>query len=95
MVEDGAFSRKIDYVTIFSLSRIKSQRASKLHYWFKGYGNLAELGDFAYLWSFIVKGLHATCEEGCFPIHPVCLVLCPVSDTLYETVLISCDQYLV
>ena len=30
----------------------KSQKASKSHYWFKSYGNFAELVDFAYWWSF-------------------------------------------
>ena len=51
MVEDGAFSHKIDYVTIF-LGDSKSQRASNLHYWFKSYNNFAEWVDFAYWWSF-------------------------------------------
>ena len=31
--------------------------ASKLLYWFKSYGNFAELVDFAYWWSCIGKGL--------------------------------------
>ena len=44
IVEDGAFSYKIDYVTIDS----KCQRASKLHYWFMSYGDFAELVGFAY-----------------------------------------------
>ena len=35
----------------------KSQRASKLHYWFKSYGDFAEWVDFAPWWSFIWKGL--------------------------------------
>ena len=30
----------------------KSQRASKLHYWFKSYGDFAEQVDFAYWLSF-------------------------------------------
>ena len=50
MVEDGAFSLKIDYVTI--LRRFYSRRASKSHYWFKSYGDFAELVYFAYWWSF-------------------------------------------
>ena len=35
----------------------KSQRAYKLHYWFKSYGDFAEWVNFAYLRSFIGKGL--------------------------------------
>ena len=34
----------------------KPQRASKSHYWFKSYGNFAELVDFAYWWSFSGEG---------------------------------------
>ena len=30
----------------------ESRRASKLHYWFKSYGDFAEWVDFAYWWSF-------------------------------------------
>ena len=30
----------------------KSQRALKLHYWFKSYGDFAECVVFAYWWSF-------------------------------------------
>ena len=47
MVEDGAFSHKIDYVNFF-LEDSKSGRLSKLHYWFKSNGDLAEWVDFAY-----------------------------------------------
>ena len=54
-VADGAFSHKIDYVTIFQ--EIVNPK-SKSHYWFKSYGNFAELVDFAHRWSFIGKGLH-------------------------------------
>ena len=46
MVEGGAFTHKIDYVT----------RASKSHYWFKSYGNFAESVDFVYWWSFSGEG---------------------------------------
>ena len=41
MVEDGALSHKINYVTFF-LGDSKSQRAPKSHYWFKSYGDFAE-----------------------------------------------------
>ena len=51
----GAFSHKIDYVTIFGDS--KSRRAFKSLYWFKSYNDFAEWVDFAYWWSFIGKGL--------------------------------------
>ena len=51
MVEDSAFSHKIDYVN-FCKGDSKSQRASNLHYWFKSYSNFAEWLDFAYWWSF-------------------------------------------
>ena len=47
MVEDGAFSHKIDYLTIL-FGDSKSQRASKSHYWFQSYGGFAEWVDFAY-----------------------------------------------
>ena len=39
------------------LGDFKYQRASKLHYCFKSYGDFAELVDFAYWWSCIGKGL--------------------------------------
>ena len=42
MVEDGAFCHKIDYSAIF-LGDSKSRRTPKSHYWFKIYGNFAEL----------------------------------------------------
>ena len=62
MVADGAFSNKIDYDTIS-----KFQRASKLHFWFKGYGNFAEWKDFSDWWSFIGKGLRLQpAEPACF-----------------------------
>ena len=51
MVADSAFSDKIDY-----LGESKSRRAYKSHYWFKSYGDFAELVDFAYWWP-IGKGL--------------------------------------
>ena len=51
MVEDGAFSHKIDNVAI--VGDFKSRRASKLHYWFKSYGKWVDL---AYWWSFIGGG---------------------------------------
>ena len=41
MVGDGAFSHKIDYITIF-FGDFKSQRTPKLHYWFKSYSDFAE-----------------------------------------------------
>ena len=49
MVEDGAFSPKIDYVTHF-------WGACKSHYSFKSYGNFAEWVDFAYWLSFSGQG---------------------------------------
>ena len=51
MVEDGAFSHKIDYV-IYFLGDSKSWKALKSHYWFKSYGISAEWVDFAYSWRF-------------------------------------------
>ena len=51
MVEDSAFSLKIDNVTLF-LGSYKSQKESKSHYWFKSYGTFAEWVDFANWWSF-------------------------------------------
>ena len=66
MVEYGAFSHKIEYVTIF-LGDSKSQRASKSHYWFKSYGDFAEWVDFAYWWSFSGGGsASAACAAGLF-----------------------------
>ena len=65
MVEDGAFSHKIDYVNFLGDS--KSRRASKLHYWFKSYGYFAEWVDFAYWWSFSGEGsASAACAAGLF-----------------------------
>ena len=63
---DAAFSHKIYYVTIFS-GDSKFQRASKLHCWFKSYGDLAEWVDFAHWWSFIGKGLRLQpAQQSCF-----------------------------
>ena len=42
MVEDGAFSHKIDYVTTTKFEFLT----------FKSYGGFAEWVDFAYWWSF-------------------------------------------
>ena len=53
-VEDGAFIHKINYIIFLGDS--KSRRASKLHYWFKSYGDFAECMDFAYSWSFSCGG---------------------------------------
>ena len=59
MVEDGAFSHKIDYVA--------SGRASKSHYWFKSYGDFAELVDFSYWWRFSGEGsASAACAADLF-----------------------------
>ena len=52
MVEDGAFSPRIDYF----LGDYKFQRASKSHYWFKSYNNCVEWVYFAYWLSFIGGG---------------------------------------
>ena len=46
MVEDGTFSHKIDYVTVF-LGNSESQRASTSHNWFKSEANFAELVNFS------------------------------------------------
>ena len=54
-VNNGASSYKTNYIDIFLKRNSKSQRASKLHCWFKSYANLAEWVDFAYWWSFIRK----------------------------------------
>ena len=51
MVINGALSLQTDYVTIL-LKDSKSQRASKLHYWFKSYYDFAERVDFFYWWTF-------------------------------------------
>ena len=45
MVENGAFSHKIDYITIF-LGDSKSLRTPHSHYWFKSYSDFAEWVDF-------------------------------------------------
>ena len=43
--------------TIFQfLEDSKSQRASKVHYWFKSYSDFAEWVEFAYWWSFSGEG---------------------------------------
>ena len=45
MVGDGAFSDKIDFITIFQeILNLKG------HYMFKSYGDFAEWMDFAYWW---------------------------------------------
>ena len=62
MVEDGAFSHKIDYVTIF-----KEILNLEGLYWFKSYGDFAEWVNFAYWWSFSSKGsASAACAAGLF-----------------------------
>ena len=53
MVEDGALSHQIDYVTI---GGFKSRSASKWHYWLKKYGDFAEWVGFASWWSFSSEG---------------------------------------
>ena len=69
MVKDGAFGHKIDYVPIF-FGDSKSQRASKLYYWFKSYGNFAEWVYFAYWWSCIGKGMRLQpAQQACFTTH--------------------------
>ena len=57
MVAYDAFGHKIVNVT---------RRASKLHYWFKSYGDFAEWVDFAYWWNFIGKGLRLQPEQQAF-----------------------------
>ena len=59
MVEDGAFSHKIDYVAIV----LKILNLAGHHYWFKSYGDFAEWVDFTYWWSFsgggsVIKGAY-------------------------------------
>ena len=56
MVEDGAISHKIDYVTIF-LGDFKSRRVSKSHYSFKSYGAFAERVDLPIGGASAVEGL--------------------------------------
>ena len=41
MVEEGAFSHKIDFVN-FCVEDLRSWSAYKSHYWFKSYGNFAK-----------------------------------------------------
>ena len=60
MVEDCAFS----HIYYNFVGESKSQMASKSHYWFKSYSNIAELVNFAYWWSCIGKGLHKACVAG-------------------------------
>ena len=75
MVENGPFSHKIDYVTIF-LEDSKSRRAFKSQYWFESYGNFAELVDLAYWWSFSGEGsASAACAAGLFIISVAFLCL--------------------
>ena len=70
-IVDGAFSHKIDVVTDDS----KSQRISKLQYWFKSYGIFAEWVDFAHWWSFIGKGLCLQpAQQACFPSISTCFL---------------------
>ena len=52
MVEDGANSHKIVYVTTFK----EIQMASKLYFWVKSYRDFAEQMDLAYWWSFSAGG---------------------------------------
>ena len=47
MVGNGVFSHKIDHIAFFFVDS-KSPRTSKLHYWYKSYGDFAEWGDFSY-----------------------------------------------
>ena len=69
IIEDGAFSHKIDYVTIF-FGDSKSQTAFKSHYWFKSYCDFAEWVDLAYWWSFSGKGpVSAASAAGLFNGH--------------------------
>ena len=49
------FSHIINYIKFF-FGDFKYQSASKLHYWFKSYGDFAEWLDFAYWLSCIGKG---------------------------------------
>ena len=66
VVADGASSHKIDYCYNF-LENFKYQRASKLHHWFKSYGDFAKWVDFAHWWSFIGKSEHLQpAQQACF-----------------------------
>ena len=63
MIEDGAFSHKIDYVPEI----LNPEGASKLHYWFTRYGAFAEWVDFPYWGSFSGEGsVSAACAAGLF-----------------------------
>ena len=58
MVEYGAFSHKIDYVTNF-------KEILHYHYRFKSYDNFAEWVDFAYWWTFSgERSESAACAAG-------------------------------
>ena len=70
MVEDGAFSPKIDLFQFFGES--KYQRASKSHYWFKSYGDFVEWEDFAYWWSSSSGGYVI---NGAYPVYFLSLSL--------------------
>jgi hypothetical protein len=52
--------------------------ASKTHYWFKSYGDLAERVGFAHLWSFIGKGLRLQpAQQACFMSFLSAVISCP------------------
>ena len=63
MVEDGAFSHKIDYVTIYK--KILNLKGHPNH--IIGYGDFAELVNVPYRWSFCGEGsASAACAKGLF-----------------------------
>ena len=74
MVEDGAFTNKIDCYNFQGDS--KSQKASKSQSWFKSYDDFAEWVDFTYWWSFSGEGsASAACVAGLLLIMAVDIFL--------------------
>ena len=66
MVEHGAFSHKIDYITIFKEILNLQGHPNRINC-FKSYGDFAEWVEFAYSWSFSGEGsAFAACAAGLF-----------------------------
>ena len=59
---------KRDYIVLKSF--IKPKKASKSHKWFNSYGCFTKEVDFAYWWSFIMKGLRLKpAQQACWKIY--------------------------
>ena len=70
MVKDGAFSHKIDYVTVFK-EILNLEAHSNCITGSKVTGKFAEWMDFAYWWSFSGEGsTSAACTPGLFYLLP-------------------------